>query len=127
MIQGISPIIAREIIYRSEQAADFDKELTEQIHQLQQIEKTGEGQPTTVFKADGSPMDMSFLSVTQYEGALETRAYDSISQMLDDFYAQRDRRARIKAKTADLTRILKTATERLSRKLNLQRAEGERM
>ena len=123
VIQGISPIIAREIIYRAEQAADFDSGLTEQIALLQQIELTGVGQPTTVFKADGSPMDMSFLSVTQYGGALETKAYDSVSQMLDDFYAQRDRRARIKAKTADLTRILKTATERLSRKMNLQRAD----
>ena len=123
VIQGISPIIAREIIYRAEQAQEFEKGLTEQIVLLEEIEKTGVGQPTMVYKADGSPMDTSFLSVTQYEGALPVKSYDSFSQMLDDFYIERDKRARIKAKTADLTKILKTATERLSRKINLQRAD----
>ena len=123
VIQGISPIIAREIVYRAGQAGDFEKGLTEQINLLKTIEATGEGQPTLVYKADGSPMDMSFLGVSQYEGALETKAFDSFSEMLDDFYIERDKLARIRAKTADLTRILKTATERLSRKLNLQRAD----
>lgn len=126
VIQGVSPIIAREIIFRAGQAEDFDKGLTEQIVLLQQIEKTGKGQPTLVYKADGFPMDMSFLSVTQYEGALETRGFVTFSEMLDDFYIERDKRARIKAKTADLTKILKTATERLSRKINLQRADWKK-
>lgn len=123
VIQGVSPIIAREIIYRAEKAEDFSDGLTQQILLLQRMEQSGECQPTTVYKADGTPMDMSFLSVTQYEGALKTAAFDSISQMLDDFYIERDKRARVRAKTADLTRILKTATERLSRKINLQRAD----
>lgn len=123
VIQGVSPIIAREIIYRAEKAEDFSDGLTQQILLLQQMEQSGECQPTTVYKADGSPMDTSFLSVSQYEGALETVAFDSISQMLDDFYIKRDKRARVRAKTADLTRILKNATERLSRKINLQRAD----
>lgn len=123
VIQGISPIIARELVYRAEKKEDFRAGLTEQIRLLQKTEEEGEAVPTLVYKENGSPMDMSFLPVLQYEGRLETKTYESFSEMLDAFYAERDSKQRIRAKTADLSRILKNTTERLSRKLNLQRAD----
>lgn len=117
-IQGISPMIARELIYRS-----ADGGLMPQIRALKAMVEQGRGEPTLVYRADGSPMDFCFMDIRQYEGALEIRRFDSFSQLLDTFFADRDRIARMRAKSADLNRLLANAVERLSRKVNLQRAD----
>ena len=117
-IQGISPIVARELAYR---AAETGMEA--QIDALRGMAEKGGGEPTLVYRADGSPMDYCFMAVRQYGGTLRTRAFDSYGELLDAFYADRDRIARMKTKSADLNRLLTNAVDRLSRKINLQKAD----
>ena len=117
-IQGISPIIAREIIYRSQEGG-----LRPQLEALKAMVGQGRGEPTLVYKADGSPMDFCFMDIRQYEGALKLRRFDSFEELLDTFFSDRDRLARMRAKSADLSRLLANTVDRLSRKINLQRAD----
>ena len=117
-IQGVSPLVAREIVYR---AADSD--IKTQVSWLKALVEEGVGEPTLVYKADGSPMDFCFMDIRQYEGALKVRRFDSYSELLDTFFSDRDRIARMRAKSNDLNKLLSNTIDRLSRKINLQRAD----
>lgn len=117
-VQGISPLIARELIYRSRHS-NLDTELTA----LRDMVCKGKGQPTLIDKADGSPMDFACMDITQYEGALPVKRFDTFGELLDTFYGDRDRLARMRVKSADLNRLLGNITDRLARKINLQRAD----
>lgn len=117
-IQGISPIVARELVFRAGETG-----IQAQIAALRGAVRDGRCEPTLVYRADGSPMDFCFMSVRQYGGTLTTRRFDTCGEMLDAFYADRDRIARMKAKSADLSRLLTNAVDRLSRKINLQKAD----
>ena len=126
---GLSPLLCREIAYRAggdvgirlnaldepgrERLLDSFQTVLEGIHAPQ---------PTALFKA-GEPKDFSFLPVGQYEGYLETRSYDSFSQLLDDFYAARETGERVKQKGQSLIKSLTNARNRLARKIQLQTKE----
>ena len=117
-IQGVSPIIARELAFRAESEG-----LDAVIDQLKTTVESGMAQPTLVYKTDGSPMDFCFMDIRQYGDALTVRHFDSCQELLDTFFADRDRLARMKAKSADLNRLLSNTVDRLSRKINLQKAD----
>ena len=117
-IQGISPMIAREICYR----ADKDSML-EQVSALKKLVEEGKGEPTLIYRADGSPMDFAFMDIRQYEGALTVRRFETFGELLDTFFSDRDRLARMKARSADIGKLLNNGIDRLSRKINLQRAD----
>ena len=117
-VQGISPIIARELCWRAQTMG-----MLSQIAALKQAVEQGRGEPTLVYRADGSPMDFSFMDIRQYGGSLRTRRFDSFGELLDAFFSDRDRIARMRAKSADLNRLLSNAVDRLSRKINLQKAD----
>ncbi len=117
-IQGISPMIARELVYRSAGSS-----MKAQAEYLKALVAEGRGEPTLVYKADGSPMDFCFMDIRQYEGALKVRRFDSYSELLDTFFSDRDRIARMRTKSADLNKLLSNTVDRLSRKINMQRAD----
>ncbi|WP_405345756.1 NFACT family protein [Ruminococcus sp.] len=117
-IQGISPMIAREICYRAERDS-----MLEQISALKKLVEEGKGEPTLIYRADGSPMDFVFMDIRQYEGALTVRRFETFGELLDTFFSDRDRLARMKAKSADIGKLLNNGIDRLSRKINLQRAD----
>ena len=50
---------------------------------------------------------------------------ESFSALLDDFYRERDKQERMRVREQDLLRLLSTHSERLSRKIGLQRGELE--
>lgn len=117
-IQGISPMIAREICYRAEKDS-----MLEQVSALKKLVEEGKGEPTLIYRADGSPMDFAFMDIRQYEGALTVRRFETFGELLDTFFSDRDRLARMKARSADIGKLLNNGIDRLSRKINLQRAD----
>lgn len=117
-IQGISPMIARELTYRAQSEG-----LDAVIEALKNEVENGMGQPTLVYKTDKSPMDFSFMDIRQYDGALATKHFDTYSELLDSFFSDRDRLMRMKAKSADLNKLISNTIDRLSRKINLQKAD----
>lgn len=129
---GIAPVLCRELAVRVTGDADFpaDKldgagaeKLTDLLTRLQGIAGgTEKAVPYLLYKENGVPREFSVLPLLQY-GVCDAKQADSFSAVLDEFYEKRDAAERFKQRTADLTRVLNTNRDRLTRKLALQREE----
>ena len=116
---ALSPLICRELVYRSR----GDRELLyENALALREMVHAQEFTPTLV-SVDGSPRDYCFMAVNQYGHAAENERFESFSALLDVFYARRDRLESRRRRSRELMRTVKTAYERLNRKLAAQRKE----
>ena len=128
-IEGISPIVAREIAYRTvfddKQVGlltDIEKErLTNEIETIKR--EICNNEFILLNSVDGVPFDFSFTNIRQYGNSLDKKSYNSISELLDDFYFEKDKINRTKRKAADLFKLLNSAIERTSRKINNRRLE----
>ncbi len=128
-IQGISPIIGREVEYRVCEGSTnrlegvlYDKLITE-IGRLKSLVENCSGTPCTVYREDGKPMDISFLPITQYGGFMRTENSQSFNSAIDNFYDERDRQDRMRVKTHSLTKLLQNLRDRTARKLQKQHTE----
>ena len=131
-IEGLSPIVAREIAYRT----IFDDKQVGLLSDIEQERLQSEieiirneidnNKFTLLNSVDGVPFDFSFTNVRQYGNSLSKKSYDSISELLDDFYFEKDKINRTKRKAADLFKLLNSAIERTSRKINNRRLELEK-
>jgi len=117
-IQGISPMIARELCCRAQSVG-----MQAAVSGFKDLVMNTSGEPVIVYREDGSPMDFAFMDIRQYGGALTVKHCGSCGELLDTFFSDRDSAARMKAKSADLNRLLANAVDRLSRKINLQKAD----
>jgi predicted ribosome quality control (RQC) complex YloA/Tae2 family protein len=125
--QGVSPVMAREFCYRagldSKMAAssvsEIEKEKLFEVCRLA-CEQAASGQftPNIVFY-EKEPLEFSSLPLTMYTG-FETRTYATISELLEEYYAQKEQLTRIRQKSSDLRRIITTALERTQKKYALQ-------
>lgn len=109
---GLSPLINRELDFR---------ELSDEVIDLL-IEK--EGQPTVLVKG-GKEMDFTFIPILQYGPEVESKAYASFSELLDDYYANRETSQKGNQKSAELTKGVQRAMERVSRRIAQQQQELE--
>ena len=112
-LDGISPLTARELLFRgvgpAEMAAEF-KRLA-----------AGGGKPWLV-RRGGRDSDISPIEITQYADG-ECVLYDSFSALLDDFYRARRSADLKKNISASLKKTLDNNRGRLERKLSKQRQE----
>lgn len=129
VIQGVSPIVCREIEYKVLEGATnrvdgvlFDKLISE-IEQLKDIVINCKGEPYVVYRDDGKPMDFSFLPIAQYAGFARVEKADGFSILLDSYYDVRDSRERMRVKSQSLTKLLSNTVERIARKISKQQAE----
>ena len=133
VMQGISPVVSRELemiagrcqeLVTTEMSdADFGR-LMFALRDLKDTALSCDGKPYTVI--DGKlkkPKDFAFMNITQYGSAASVRRENSFSELLDNFYAERDSIDRMRAKSTDLLKLLSSREERLTRKINNQRAE----
>lgn len=118
-IQGVSPIVCREMEHRVLKSSS----LFEQVENLKSVVKDKRFCPTMVLRDDNTPFDIAFVDVTQYAGTLKTKSFDSFSQLLDSFYFERDMAVRMKSRSQDLHKLVSNAIERLSKKINIQSQE----
>ncbi len=116
---GLSPLICRELAYRSRGAHEL---LTQNAFALRETVAAGEFVPTLV-SIDGTARDFSFMSINQYGPVAQTERFDDFSSLLDAFYARRDREESRRRRSRELLRSVRGACERLERKLALQRRE----
>ncbi|MEG2395772.1 MAG: NFACT RNA binding domain-containing protein [Oscillospiraceae bacterium] len=130
-LQGISPIVSREIASRinadEKNPAEFTKEnielLQKEISALRVTAKSSEICPQIIFDIDGRPLDFSFLNITQYGTALTSQSFETFSELLDNFYFEKDRTLRIKRRAGDLFKLLNNAIERIAKKINAQKED----
>ncbi len=125
---GISPILAQELCYRAgldgETAtaafgeADYYK-LYLEFEKLVETIKEENFAPCIAY--DGKkPVEFAAVSLTLYEGEQSLAACQSMSALLETYYAEKNALTRIHQKSADLRRIVQNALERNVKKYDLQ-------
>ncbi len=132
-LQGVSPIICRELEHLTGRGQDiFTTSITDDektrlsffLNRLIETIKTTNGTPYIVYDIKtNKPLDFSFTQITQYSTMAKVTKTQSFSSLLDNFYFERDRSERINVKGQDLLKILSNISQRLSRKINTQKAQ----
>ena len=134
-LQGLSPVVCREIEHQVGRGQElFTRDLTQEqrerlrffLERLFTTVRDTAGEPYMGTKIKGKPMEVSFLNIVQYGTLASVSRWEDFSSLLDEFYEERDRQDRMRVKAQDLLRLLANASERLSRKINLQRGEFAR-
>lgn len=128
VLQGVSPIICREIAYRccddDIQAGLVDEKiLLNAVQELKQACKNPE--PYMIYDVDGKEKDFSFMPIVQYGDFGEIKRFSSFSQVLESFYFLREKKDRIKQRSFELFKQLNTLTERAVRKNIAQKEQLE--
>ena len=119
---GLSPLLCRELAHRC--GGDYER-LDSCISALLESIANGETAPY-ILTRDGAPFDYSCIAIGQYGSAAETERFDSFSELLDNFYARRDRLERQRRRGSELTHYVKTLRDRTARKLAAQSEELSR-
>ena len=124
---GISPCIAQEICYRA--GVDADKpsgELTETemdavcsiFLQIMEAVKEGSFVPNVVYE-NSQPAEYAAVRLTSYADD-KVVLYDSMSELIEHYYAEKNIVTRIRQRSVDLRRVVQTAMERNVKKYDLQ-------
>ena len=119
---GLSPLLCRELAHRC--GGDYER-LDSCISALLESIANGETAPY-ILTRDGAPFDYSCIAIGQYGSAAETERFDSFSELLDNFYARRDRLERQRRRGSELTHYVRTLRDRTARKLAAQSEELSR-
>lgn len=131
LFEGISPIIAREWEFYAGRGEALLLPLGEEhlqrllfvIKQSREMLVNGQCRFTTVRTKDGLLKDFAFRPIEQYGSLMITAEYASAGEALDEFFSRRDHVARMRQRANDLFRFLVNATERITKRLALQREE----
>lgn len=131
VFEGISPVLAREWVYKAlgedVTTAELDDEGIERI--ISEIISTrndffsGNRHYTIIKDNDGNMKDFCFSEIKQYGSLMQTESCESASETLDRFYSERDRVARMKQRYQDMYKLLGNTYDRILRRLQNQRRE----
>ena len=132
VLQGVSPVVCREIAHRAGRGRELtaftmDEEQRFRLgffyQKVREMVIEAAGTPHMAVNPQKNPMDFSFLDVQQYGTSAVVRQGEGFSQLLDDFYREKDQQERMRVREQDLLRLLSNHAERLARKINAQRGE----
>lgn len=125
---GISPLMARELVFRVTGETDTrifalstenQERLWSEINWFISAVKDNSFTPFCLYREE-RPFDFSCFPIRQYGSAVREESYESFSALMDSFYEARERQERVRQRGADLIRTVSTARDRLRRKLALQ-------
>lgn len=133
---GFSPLLCREVAHLTLRGQDkVSGELTDDewgrlifyLRRVKETVETGERRvPYALRDTKGTPLEFSFLPITQYGLSAVGSERDSFSALLDEFYERKDAVERQRQRAQDILRVLTNATDRTARKLSAQRQELQR-
>lgn len=124
---GLSPLLASEICHRSSIDGDMPvdsldddgkKHLFNNLTWIAEDVKSHTYKPNIIFKGK-EPIDFSCIELTQFSD-YDAKNFDSISQVLEEYYASKNVYTRIRQKSVDLRKIVSTALDRNRKKYQLQ-------
>lgn len=131
-LEGISPLLARELAFQALKGQEIPKQnlsefymkrIEQTLQELKQTLMDGTVQLTVCVEESMKLRDFTICDVLQYGTKPEKAHFETASGLLDGFYAQRDQQQRMKQRANDLLKLLINATERISKKLALQEQE----
>lgn len=130
-LTGLSPVIAEELCFRASiDGNDAMLSLNEVscihlYHTLQRMMddvREGNFTPNIIYRGE-EPVEYGVFPFQQYGPEYHTVSFDSVSSMLETYYASKNILTRIRQKSADLRKIVQTALERNRKKLILQQKQ----
>ena len=130
--EGFSPTLARELTFDICGNTELNKlEMTDEqwalldsrLYALKSGLETGENDYCILCEESGRPKEFSFVQLGQYGSLYTVRSFASPSALLDAFYSERVRMERMKQRSSDLLKLLNTHSDRLTRKIALQKEE----
>lgn len=127
---GISPVIAQEICYRASVDADKSaaalsdaefKSVYTEFRGIMDDVRDGNFKPCIAY-VNGAPKEFAAITLTSYKDAAgsEVKEFESISEVLETYYAEKNAVTRIRQKSVDLRKVVSNALERNVRKLDQQ-------
>ncbi|MGN0526544.1 MAG: NFACT family protein [Acutalibacteraceae bacterium] len=131
VVQGVSPLLSRELAFRccgddkavTELSVDEKMSLLCEIISLRTMISENSPTPTMVLDESKKPLEFSFMPITQYGGNYKSVEKNDVFTLLEGFYSERDRVQRTRSKGAEIIKLLDNAIERTARKLNNQRED----
>ncbi|MDD3252418.1 MAG: NFACT RNA binding domain-containing protein [Lachnospiraceae bacterium] len=128
-LTGISPIIGTELCHLASIDGDHsanelsERELIHLYHMFSLMMddvRAGHFTPNIVYQ-HGEPVEFASVPLTCLEGGgHEAKTCESISRLLESYYAEKSVITRIRQKSVDLRKIVQTALERNYKKYDLQ-------
>lgn len=130
---GISPLISKELSYRvslgdprvGELSPIMTERLTFEIASLAETVRENNVRPCYLTDENGEYLDFSYMPLTLYDNSAKVNFTESLSDILDMFYFERERLIRARSKAEDLFRTVSSLIERTVKKLNIQNEELE--
>lgn len=127
-VQGYSPIICREIVYRICGHTDTAiNELTDNRQDKLKYYLTyifENPAATLVIDAQTSrPVDFAFCEITQYGNNYITKRYSSFNTLVETAFAERASADLRRKKQQDILKVLSSASDRITRRLTAQHRE----
>lgn len=123
---GIATQIAHELVYRASGKIDTpiaeidEKRFFKVFSEWQTLLINEDYSPTVAFDKDGKPIDYSYMDIT-YLGSLESKKFNTLAELFDTYFAEKDRLERIHQRAHDLITLLDNTIARTERKLAIQR------
>ncbi len=126
---GVSPLMAQEICYRAgldgelPTAGITDKEIEDLYENWKAVSDAilmGDFSPCIAYE-NGKPAEYAAFPLTIYQKRADSlKAFSSMSELLESYYAEKNAITRIRQRSADLRRVVQTALERNVKKYDLQ-------
>ena len=127
----MSPVMAEEICYRasidgSDAAQSLDETACTHLYHtflrlMEQIQNR-EFTPNIVYRGE-EPVEYGVFPYQQFGSEYRSETFDSVSVMLETYYATKSLLTRIHQKSSDLRRVVQTALERNRKKYNIQKKQ----
>lgn len=122
-VSGISPLTAREIVYKAygndmalAEVDDFAL-LSESVYKVAETVKNGDFAPCIIKDNNALKItDFSAIDIKQYGNLMEIVPYKSMNAVIDEFYSTRDALERMKQKSSDIVKLMNNLLERAYKK-----------
>lgn len=132
VMQGVSPIICRELEYLTGRGGDVysdslsDEQRTRLSYFLKRdiaAARSCTGEPCLITDDTKKPFDFTFEHIQQYGTGHSKRETETFCELLDLYYNKRDAIESMRSKSEDLNKLLGNAATRLLKKIYIQQEE----
>ncbi len=126
---GISPLISREIVFRTTKSTDSlisecdIKKLWFNFNAIFKKVAEGSFKPVLITTRDKKMLEFSYTDILQYSLSGITTELESFGKLFETFYGEKERSERIHQRAGDVLRLITNAEARLTKKIAAQKAE----
>ena len=124
---GIATQIARELVFRTTGSLDVPirsinpDRFWQVVSEWQTLLLNHDYTPTVAIDDTGKPVDYSYMDITYLGSGVTVAHFDTLRELFDLYFAEKDRIERIRQRAHDLFTLLNNAVARTERKLAIQR------